>query len=215
MTFQTPCRCIVSESVSSLSLSQWVISLSGQVWNWANKRINYLSRYAFELDISVLWMQDISRNHNHYYSYPELPLCHIRHDVLCIIMLSFIEMQHWRYIQQKKQKYSFIVNCRMEDVFQTVVKTIGKAIGAWCKRVAVCVHMLSPYLWRGDKKMTEARGPSQHRPSTLALTAPRYPCYPQYIIHTILNILSILHLIHNILNISSILSTKKLPQSWP
>ena len=85
----------------------------------------------------------------------------------------------------------------MEEVFQTVVKTIGKAIGAWCKRVAVCVHMLSPYLWRGDKKMTEARGPSQHRPSTLALTAPRYPYYPQYIIHTILNILSILSLTYH------------------
>ena len=71
--------------------------------------------------------------------------------------------------------------------------------------------------------MTEARGPSQHRPSTLALTAPRYPCYPQYIIHTILYILSILssiyypyftqYIIHTILNISSILPTKELSLS--
>ena len=194
MPFQTPCRCIVSESVSSLSLSQWVISLSGQVWNWANKRINYLSRYAFEwiyLFYECKIYQEIIitiiHTHNSHSA--------TSNETYCASLSFFF---HWNvtlvlYLK-KKQKYSLIVKWGMEEVFQTVVKTIGKAIGAWCKRVAVCVHMLSPYLWRGDKKMTEARGSSQHRPSTLALTAPRYPCYPQYIIHTILNILSILSL---------------------
>ena len=106
----------------------------------------------------------------------------------CFLLLSYPWCgTPWSVVTQWRKCLATMAGCFGVNVVVWCVHILSPYSGydqVWyvvlCGMVGcgVCVHMLSPYLWRGDKKMTEARGPSQHRPSTLALTAPRYPYYP-------------------------------------